>query len=302
MLIIISAFPIELSSAEPIGSKTQLIKFKSGEDVQFADVRPNHQSTVNFHGLIDGRQFSGNTNVTKIICTLEARIEQRWYHEGSMYEQGWFVEIYPEDVELVPGEQKEFDVTVFVPPETSYYSKGELKVFGTAKTLPDNEIYTINEIKGKIRIQYYYAWTMASSDITTKVSKGDTAVIKVNVVNLGNGDDVFYQDMNGKDKLIKSKMNVDFPNNIEIKEKSNEEVKIKIKTTSDTPAGEYQFEFLSYPTDVKDKADSQDPNYLIKFKLIVEPDFVEEYFVLSIVAIAIILIVIVVKVVRMKKK
>lgn len=282
-------------------SKKQLINFDKSEETQYADSRPGENNSVIFTGMIDGSYFSGS-NITKIVCSLKAEIKQIWYSDDNEVHQNWFSEVSPEIIELGKDEIKEFKVIVIVPPETSFYSKGELKVTGTAVTYPDNRMYSVNEINGKIRILYYEDWQISSTEVSKTIKRGETATYRITIHNLGNGQDIFFQDVGNSNELRKSDIRVEFPINTELDEKSSKDIILKVKTNENTPPGSYPIEFLSYPTDVEDIEGTENEFYKITVLLIIEPDFIEEYLWPSLIITVIIIVIVAVKLVLISNK
>ena len=186
-------------------------------------------------------------------------------------------------------------MVVKVPTGASHYSTGEISVSGTAKTLPDNKLYDLNEIKGKIRISYYTDWDLVTKDPSKSVDKGDKTYFLVDVQNQGNAKDKFFQDIANSIELKDYDITFVYPPDVEIDEKSTEEVKITVKTSEKTPAGEYYIEFYSYPEDVDKYRESDNEYYFIKFKLTVEPDFVEQYLLPSVIVFIIVIIIVIAK-------
>jgi hypothetical protein len=288
-------FPVENASGEP--ATVQMIKFRDGEEEQFADVRPGNDNTVIFTGIINGNIFDDD-DVSTITISLDAYINELTY-SGSSYEvPDWVIDITPRVFEMYPWEFKEFNVEVTVPPGTSFYSRGELKVSGTATTSPDGVTHSINEITGVIRIMYYDDWNVYSPDISKVITRGDSVTFEVEILNRGNGNDVFFQTIDNVDKLKKNHIYADFPVNIELEEKAKETIEVRIDSSDSTPEGEYYIDFYSYPVDVEQVEELDNQFYRIKFKLVIEPVVYEKYFYHSVAITIIALILISVKIVR----
>jgi hypothetical protein len=279
-----------------------IIEFSGGVVEQFVDVRPGSDNSVSFPVTIDGRSFL-EKDISTIICTLEADIGQRFYSGKTTNAPGWNYQIDPQTVELSPGEQKVVTVSVSVPERTSYYSLGELTITGSVTTLPGNEVYSLNEIDGIIRISYYDDWKLTSSKLTRTIKKGETSIFEVNLHNMGNGNDIFFQSIKNENKLIKNDIKFEYPVNIELDERSTTKFDFIVTTSDKTPKGEYVIEFCSKPTDINDDEDKSG-NYLycIQFVLTVEPGTVEQYMIPSAVIFIIVLIVVFVKIVKHNKK
>jgi hypothetical protein len=280
--------------------RSNIIQFPMGEDIQFADVSPGSNRPVNFPCIVDGGYFKGK-NVTNMVVTLEATATHLWYSKNSDHNAKWDVKISPKAVELKPYEKKDFTVMITVPPKISHYSKGEVVISGLVKTSPDNKMYRTNEAMGKIRIEYYYDWNLESPDVTGSVDKGNDLSFKAEIINSGNARDIFFQDVINSDVLKDHDIEVEFPVNIEIAEKSTETVEVVVKTSEKTPKGTYPIEFVSYPTDVDENRNEANPFYHIRFVLTVEPDFIEEYLVPSLLGITIILIAVIYVLVKPKR-
>ncbi|UCH90077.1 MAG: hypothetical protein JSV49_05390 [Thermoplasmata archaeon] len=281
-------------------SQDYFISFEEGEEIQFADVRPGNNESVKFPGTINGTYFK-DKNISKIICTLEAKIDHRWYAEENKRGKKWFVKVQPERIELGRDEQERFKVIVDVPSEISFNSKGELSLTGTVRTLPNDDIYQLRDVNGLVRIQYYADWDLSTPELKNSVKKGEQTVFKVNINNLGNARDIFYQSVHNEKTLLGSEIKIEFPSTMEVGEKAKRTFEIVVKTNKDTPSGEYPIRVSSYPTDINEIKAAGGQAYQIEFTLIVEPTFIEKYWIPSLIVIVIILIIIVVKIVRRKR-
>jgi hypothetical protein len=73
------------------------------------------------------------------------------------------IAINPPMVQLDPGGQAAFSVTVSVPPETSYYVQDSLTIAGVARSFPGAGAYNVPPITGTIRIAQCYKFSLACS-------------------------------------------------------------------------------------------------------------------------------------------
>lgn len=294
-------FLIPFLNSGAAGSGTPLISIMDGEEEQYADVRPGNDNTVTFPCIVNSNYFD-DSEVSDLSCTFEALADLYSYTRSSSVESNWPISIEPETLELKMGELKRFDVIVEVPSGTSYTSRGELRIFGTVTTQPDGEVYSINDVYGVVRINYYEDWSLKSSDMSKSVKKGEKVVFEVDIANLGNGKDVFFQTIENDIALKRSNIYLDFPANTEIDEKEARTIEISVDTSTNTPDGVYFIELYSYPIDINKVDLSGDPFYLIKFKLTVEQGLVEKYLYPSVIVTAIVIIIIAVKLFKPKLK
>ena len=287
--------PVESATGAPI--EHQIIDFANGEGEKYVDVRPGADNSVNFQVTVDGSYFKEN-NISKIVCKLEAELGQRFYSGKTTSAPGWDYEIDPLTIELDPDEKKVVDVRVTVPEGTSFYSVGELTITGTATTVPGNEKHSLNELEGIIRITYYDDWKLTCSKLTRTITRGELAVFEVNLFNMGNGNDIFFQSVSNENKLVKNDIKLEYPANIELDEKSTTKFDFIVSTTDKTPKDEYVIEFCSKPTDIGEGDKTGNYLYCIQFVLTVEPDALEQYLIPSAAIFIIVLIIVFVKIVK----
>jgi hypothetical protein len=302
MLVIHLVSCMPTVDAEGVSADRQILDFREGGGEQYADVRPGSDTTVEFPVTVDGEYFR-TKDISKIICKFDAELAQRFYSGKTTSAPGWKYKIEPDTIELGPNEKKDIVVEVYVPEETSYYSVGELRISGTATTVPGNEVYDLNEIDGIIRIIYYDEWKLTCSKIARTLTKGDIAVFEVMLHNMGNGNDIFFQSVSNDNKLMKKDIKLEYPVNVDLDEKSVTKFDVIVTTSDKTPKGDYVIEFCSKPTDINNDEDKVG-NYLycLQFIITVEPDTFEQLMIPSVVIFIILVIIVFVKIVRRNDK
>jgi hypothetical protein len=293
--------------AEGKNEKNMLVFFNEYQEVQIANVTPGENNSVYFLCKIDGAYFK-DKNITKIKCSLGAVIEPNWERinaKDQKIDRNWSIEVIPDVIELEPVEQKEFFVIVNVPSGMSYWAFGNVTVFGTVETLPDNNKYEINNISGIVRIKQYSDWNISSLKTSQSINKGDTTIFKVNVTNSGNGVEPFaFEFDSDKLKWFSEKgFNIQSETyHINIDEKQSKEVKITVKTSKETPPGDYEIDLRIGNHESIELSQIENHSKHIIFLLNVKPDFVDKYFFLSTIIVIIFVIIICVKIISIKKR
>jgi hypothetical protein len=155
-----------------------------GEEVQYADVRPGEHATVQFPGHIHVESFTGDDYQDVIIDLNGYTVND------------WPVEVRPSSVQVDPGGTATFSVTVSVPSETSTYVSDTLTINGIARLYPGpGDNYKVEPIKGKIKINQFYRYTLHSEAEEWYTELGEESVQYLNVQNYGNGKDTFTIDI-----------------------------------------------------------------------------------------------------------
>ncbi|UCH88937.1 MAG: hypothetical protein JSV49_11985 [Thermoplasmata archaeon] len=286
--------------------KIPLINFKEGHDQLRANAEPGENNSVYFPCLINGTYFN-NKNITKIECNLDAEVTLEYY-EGCDHKpeinQNWSIKVVPDLIELEPIEQKEFFVIVNVPAGMSYWVHGNVTVFGTVETFPDNKKYDIRNITGVVWIlQYLGHWNVSSVCTAQSINKGDAAVFKVKVINSGNGIEPFGFYIENFKMLHEKGFEIQLETyHIEIDEKESEEVEIIVKTSRDTPCGNYEIDLRIGNYESIQISEIENHSKHIILTLNVKPDFADKYFFPSMFILIIIVTLVSVKIFLMIKK
>jgi hypothetical protein len=106
----------------------------------------------------------------------------------------WPVTIHPPRLYISAGNSPSFNVSVTVPPDTSYYIQDTLTVYGYYHDTPNGNNYDIQQITGSIRIAQFYDIVIECEDPFKTAEPQEVVTFELNVWNYGNGRDttVFY--------------------------------------------------------------------------------------------------------------
>ncbi|UCH89030.1 MAG: hypothetical protein JSV49_12495 [Thermoplasmata archaeon] len=206
-------------NAEAIGQPVVTIRFHEGEEEQIADVRPGEHGTVTFPGTVEARIPAGS-NIQDVVVSLVGSTGMNWP-----------IAINPPKVQLDPGGQAAFSVTVSVPPETSYYIQDSLTISGTAQSFPGAGAYRVDPITGTIRIAQFYKFSLECDKPYRQVSPTDQVAFNLRVWNYGNGRDTFTLFIPKLTTLAKDGWNIQLGTyTVEVEEKNQKTVQITINT------------------------------------------------------------------------
>jgi uncharacterized membrane protein len=205
-------------SVEAVGEPDVTLRFHEGEEEQVADVRPGEHGTVTFPGIVTVTNPAGST-VQDVIVKLNGSTTLNWP-----------VTIKPDTINVEPGGEETFSVTVSVPPETSYYIMDTLTVSGTAEPIPGAGEYNIDPITGSIRIAQFYKFSLECDEPSKEVGLGEECQFQLKIWNYGNGRDSFVVSIPGLNRLNEEGFIVTMGTyTIDVEEKSQNIITVSVK-------------------------------------------------------------------------
>jgi uncharacterized membrane protein len=221
-----------------VGDPEVTLEWDSGQEVQYADVRPGESGLTTFTGTVSADLPLGS-------AIQDVRIELR-----ASSEHGWDTCITPETVILNPGnEEKSFSVTVQVPPETSTSVDAIITVWGTAWAFPgsDNSETEVPPIYGTIFVDQYCRFKIGSKQSFFDTEPGSEVQFDVFIRNEGNGQDQYQISIKNLDELEDDGFEVSIDREmIEVPEKGNGTVVVTVQT----PEGGLG-EFVNYKKEIE---------------------------------------------------
>lgn len=292
----------QLDTTVAAADEIPLISFKDGVDEQIADVTPGNNNSVTFQCIADGNYFK-NMISTGIICNLYTTLEIESINDEFKDTRQWTADINPEVIELNGTRSVNFSVTVNVPEGLSYHMLGNVDLFGTAITLPDNKEYQIQTITGIVRISQFYDFEVSAKDTFESIEKGEKASFYIEIINEGNGVDTVDLYVQNIEELYDAGITIEISlYNIEIKMNSTKVITLIAKTSSDTKPGDYIIEFEAGPDYSFIINENDSPVKNIDLHLTVEPDFWDVYFYPSIIILVILNIILWFKLIMTRRK
>jgi hypothetical protein len=205
--------------AEALGQPIVTVRFHEGESEQIANVRPGEHGTVIFPGTVEARIPAGSNTQDVVV-----------YLSGSTTNT-WPVVVNPPTIQVDPGGEAPFQVTVAVPPETSYYVEDQLTITGTATTFPLGLNYNIQGTTGTIRIQQFYKFALSCDKPYREIAPTEQTVFNIKIWNYGNGRDTFNINIPNYNTLVSNGWNIQLERyTIYVMEKTPETVKVTIQS------------------------------------------------------------------------
>lgn len=181
LMVILSSLLVVLvpQGAEGVGEPFVMLEFDEGEAQQTAEVTPGENAVVIFPGTVTAHMAAGS-QVQNIIINLYGSVDQ-----------GWPVTMDPVTIEMDEGGNESFTATVVVPADACCDNPGILQVRASAKSDPGAIYYNIEPINGTILITQYYGFSLESNKSLKDAYTGDEVEFNLNVINDGNGCDMF---------------------------------------------------------------------------------------------------------------
>jgi hypothetical protein len=205
--------------AEAIGVPIVTVKFDEGYDTQLADVRPGEHGTVTFPGTVRAQIPAGST-IQQVVVDLQASTAM-----------GWPAIVNPPQVQVNPGAESPFSVSVTVPPETSYTISDTVSVTGRGNAYPGALGVNVQPVQGIINVDQFYKFAIVCEKNYQEVSPTDQLMFSITIWNYGNGPDTYIINLPNADTLSKDGWNIQMGQyNVEVLEKSPAEVSVTVNT------------------------------------------------------------------------
>ena len=181
LLVLISSLIVLIvpETAEGVGEPFVMLEFDEGEAQQTAEVAPGKNAVVTFPGTVTAYMAAGS-QVQNIVINLYGSVEQ-----------GWTVTMDPTTITMEQGGNESFTATVVVPADACCDMPAVLRVRASAKSNPGALMYNVEPINGTILIAQYYGFSLESNNSFEDVYTGDDVEFYLNVINDGNGRDMF---------------------------------------------------------------------------------------------------------------
>mgnify|MGYP006293004425 FL=1 len=143
---------------------------------QTALVAPGQEGIVTFTGEVTA-QIPWSPSIQYCIVYMQANAG------------GWVVSLPPPLIFSKQTRTNNFAMTVQVPPETSYFTQGQLEVTATWRYSPGRLTGTVPPTSAIIKVNQYYQFSVGCEKPYVEVAPGNSLGFRVSLFNEGNGND-----------------------------------------------------------------------------------------------------------------
>lgn len=271
-------------SPEDIG-----LGFLKDESWQVANVEPGANHTVVFPCYVDSRNFFYfDPGPDEVSFDLDC---------SNIY--NWPCSIDHTRFRFSTSKKDYFNVTVFVPPETTSKVTEAVIVNARITTIPDGETYT-SEVRGTIEVEQFYSVEVYCEDTKKSMVENELAKFKIDISNKGNGEDTVRSYILNIDELAGSGLIIFLSDYLlYVPEKSKKEIFVYVETNDIIEYRTYEIEIEVESESAGVSNSSYEPEMII-LKIDINRDPVQFYSIIGFVILMAILVVIVI--IRIQKK
>ncbi len=188
------------------------------ESVTISEVGPNQHGIIIYPGTLTCNMYGIGKNIQTVIIELHASTDQ-----------GWPSTVIPNQIIFEESGSESFNVTVYIPPATSYYTSGLLVVGGSITLFPGSVRYNIPPVTSTIKVNQYHGFTIRCQEPLQEIHPGEQTGFYIDINNMGNARDKFEINIINQEELETKGFKLELnPATISIPEAKNATVKLNI--------------------------------------------------------------------------
>lgn len=188
------------------------------ETIIISEVGPNQHGIIIYPGTITCNMYGVGKNIQTVIIELHASTDQ-----------GWPSTVIPNQIIFEESGSESFNVTVYIPPGTSYYTTGMLTIGGTISLTPGSIRYNYQAVTMTIKVNQYHGLTIRCREPLQEIQTGEQTEYKINITNMGNARDKFQINITNHEELEAKGFKLELnPDLVHVPEAENATVELNI--------------------------------------------------------------------------
>ncbi|MCK4829237.1 hypothetical protein KA005_76645, partial [bacterium] len=187
-----------------------------------SEVGPEQDGIFVYPGILIINMSGVGSNVQEVIMNLYVSVDQAWN-----------VNVTPNEFIFKESGSEPFNITVWIPAGTSYYTSAELIVSGTVTNNPGLTTYSMQTVTGTIKTNQYYLFSINCSEHNKNIMPGEKITYNFDIINKGNARDMFQINVTNTDELKAEGFIVKLSSDeIEIREKGSAAIELNLTALS----------------------------------------------------------------------